>query len=147
MPAQARRAGGGRATVNYDEERQTKGGHWHWTTMNDGVVRTCPPCIQVAEVPIKDLGRVPVEVLSRCSHATKEEAERHFYDDCLGRVTERGSEHWMDCGVCGAPTKRMLGNMDLSSLFHSEPFCDEHLSEDSLKQLHPFETGIYLMHS
>ena len=109
--------------MNYDEARQTKDGIWHWTTMNDGLVRTCPPCIQMTDVPIEDLGHIPVGVLGRCEHATKEEAERHFYDYCFEpeQIREGTNSHWLDCAKCGAPTKRLLGCPGLWSLINQDP--------------------------
>lgn len=133
--------------MNYDEARQDKNGIWRWTTMNDGRIRTAPPCIQFEEQPIEEIGRVPSKVLGMCEHATKEEAERHFYDDCLDRVKESESSHWMDCAVCGAPTKKLLGNRPFGVLFSEQPLCDDHFSKETLAELHPFSTGIYLMHS
>ena len=34
--------------MNYDEAREFVRGGWRWSTMNDGVIRTAPPCIRFA---------------------------------------------------------------------------------------------------
>ena len=46
--------------MNYDEAREIPGKGWHWTTMNNGVVRTAQPCIQIPEMSVEDLMRKPL---------------------------------------------------------------------------------------
>ena len=135
--------------MNYDEARQTKDGVWHWTTMNDNVVRTAAPCIQLEDIPIEEIGTKTINVLGRCNHVTKEEAERHFYEYCFEpeQIREDTNMHWLDCAKCGAPTKRLLGNRGLWSLINQDPLCDEHFGVEILKELHPFHINIKLIHS
>ena len=135
--------------MNYDQARQTKDGGWHWTTMNDGLVRTAAPCIEFEDMPIEEIGTRPSVVKQRCEpHATQEEAERHFYDYCLEQVKEWTTSEWHSCIVCGAPTKRYLGNRHMGSLFSpGEAFCDEHFSPEALAEAEPFSPGIRLIHS
>ena len=136
--------------MNHDEARALKDGGWHWTTMNDDVVRTAAPCITIDE-PF-DL-RKPYEPpkpenVHRCPpHATKEEAERHFYDYSLGLVTEDHYGNWEGCAVCDAPTKAGLSAPGISTLFSGTALCDAHRTIEHLKELNPFEPGIRLIHS
>ena len=140
--------------MNYDEARAIENKEtgeivgWRWTSKNDGHIRTAWPCIDFAPMAPEDYGRKEPERTHLCPpHPTKEEAERHFYDACLAEIKESASLNWCDCRKCGAPTKRLLGNRDYGSLFSSEPLCDEHCNAESLTDLHPFKTGIYLIHS
>lgn len=119
--------------------------------MNDGRVRTAQPCIKfIGDPKLLEPPYAPTkaEDWERCPpHATKEEAERHFYDFCLEQAKEHDGSHWMDCAKCGAATKKMLGNMGLGDLFHIEPLCDEHRTKEVLADLHPFAPGIAMVHS
>lgn len=140
--------------MNYDQARAIENKEtgeivgWRWTSMNDGRIRTAWPCIEFTPMDVEDYGRKEPERIHLCPpHATQEEAERHFYDACLEEASEQTTSHWQDCRVCGAPTKRLLGNRDLSSLFNGDALCDEHFSKDTLQELHPFKSGIYLIHS
>jgi len=138
--------------MNYDQARQTKDGGWHWTTMNDGVVRTAAPCIRFLK-PFdysKPFEPAKPEDIERCTpHATQEEAERHFYDYCFEaeNIHENTTANWMDCAKCGAPTKRLLGNRSMSQTIQQEALCDEHFSIETLRELHPFRREMTLMHS
>jgi hypothetical protein len=84
--------------MNYDQARQLgqesdAAGKWNWTSMNDGVVRTAPPCAYPDYEwperfdplnPPMPTGRL------RCDHDTQEEAERHHWRSEMGhaRLTE-----------------------------------------------------------
>ena len=136
--------------MNYDEAREIEGNGWHWTTMNDGRIRTAAPCVRYTGDPDLPLGRpTKDEDFERCEpHATKEEAERHFYDYSVENARERQTDRWMDCAVCDGPTKRLFGTAGMGLLFSGGvPFCDEHFSKDALRELLPFTAGIRLMHS
>lgn len=117
--------------MNYDQARQlADGSGWHWTSMNDGRVRTAGPCRD--EAP----------------HATREEAERHFYEHSLEQAKERKCS-WTACAVegCPQPTQQTLGNTGFWLFFSETPLCDEHRSKDQLRELHPFTPGMELIHS
>lgn len=138
--------------MNYDEAREISGGGWHWTSMNDGVVRTAQPCIgPKGDIPADYLIGVTKEPIEweRCSpHATKEEAERHFYDWCLSRLVETECESAERCEQgCGEWTNKTLENRGLSGLFKSVFLCDEHRSKEVVATLHPFRPGIQIIHS
>lgn len=75
--------------MNYYSARQRRDGRWDWTSMNDGAIRRAGPCVNHYE-----------------GHATKGEAERHFYDSELDSLREARSKGdiQMKCEVksCGA---------------------------------------------
>jgi len=139
--------------MNYDEARELKEGGWHWTSMNDGRVRTAWPCRRLrypdskiaAATGLRNLGPNDFETCE--PHATREEAERHFYDACLADTRDHGAGDWSGCRVCDAPTKTALGNLGLGRMFSPEPLCDEHRTREHLAELSPFHGGIALIHS
>jgi len=120
--------------MNYDQAREEmvdgEGiGIWRWTTMNDGRIREAGNCD------------------SSCKHPAKVEAERHFYDYCLGRTEEISSQDWNGCAACDTPTKFALGNRGLWMMFKPTPLCDTHRTNARLEELHPFSGGMQLVHS
>lgn len=143
--------------MNYDQARQVALGDdalggWHWTTMRGGVVRPAMPCrLYVGPVrSVADMMREPVKGtdFETCPpHATKEEAERHFYDYSLEQVDLERYSNWQDCVICGEPTKMGLGNKGMSLYFQGSALCVEHLSREHLASKYPFEPGIELIHS
>ena len=142
--------------MNYDSARQVALtadalGGWHWTTMNDGRVRPAAPCRRYIGPPLDHrLPFKPAEAsdFETCEpHATKEEAERHFYDYSLEQVEEESYSSWQDCVVCGAATKTGLGTRSMALLFSGDALCDAHLSKEKLAELHPFQPGYQLIHS
>jgi hypothetical protein len=137
--------------MNYAQARQLKEGGWHWTSMNDGHVRTAWPCKRYIGPEDKpyDASCDPSE-WERCEpHATQEEAERHFYDACLAEVKEEDYGEWHSCSVkgCDNPTKKGLGNRGDGLLFRGEPLCDEHRTKEMIAELRPFKGGISIAHS
>lgn len=136
--------------MNYDEARQIESGGWHWTTMNDRKVRTAWPCLRYVgpEKPLERMMNATPDDFERCApHATREEAERHWYDACLEAVEESNFGDWSGCRVCDAPTKKGLGNPQMSRAFHVDPLCDEHRTKETLSSLHPFKSGWQVIHS
>lgn len=137
--------------MNYDEARALESGGWHWTTMNDGRVRPAWPCRRyVGDCNLEDLvaGNASPEDFETCEpHATREQAERHFYEACLEAVEEVRFGEWHGCAVCDQPTKAGLGNRLLSRYFRPDPLCDEHRNREQLAQLHPFPPDLSLTHS
>lgn len=143
--------------MNYDEARQVVTGPdslggWRWTTMNDGVIRTAAPCRRYTG-PVRtvaEMMREPVKGtdFTTCEpHASKEEAERHFYDYSLEQVEERDCS-WTSCSAhCGNPANKTLGNLGMALYFQPTPLCDQHRSREELIALYPFKTGIALIHS
>lgn len=110
--------------MNYHKARQTadKTG-WDWTTMNDGQIWRSGAC--------RDHGAG--------GHATREEAERHFYDGELDRLRE--SEHadqQFKCAVCGAWTTKALGTNYVGPV----DLCDEHRNREGFEQAYPFVPGM-----
>lgn len=136
--------------MNYDEARQLKEGGWHWTSMHDGTVRTAIPCIWFDDLEFNDaLGPpLPPNRIHRCPpHATREEAERHFYNHSLANMQEGETSNWNGCEVCDTPTKKTLGNRGMHGYFSEHFLCDQHRNKEELQKLQPFHTGIQVIHS
>jgi hypothetical protein len=140
--------------VNYDEARAIPGKGWHWTTMRDGVVRTAEPCIRhVGDEthPLWYMQPSKPEEWERCEpHATREEAERHYYDWCLSTATDiQLADQQLRCRAegCEAWTDTELGNRQLERMFNGDPLCAEHRTRDVLATLHPFTPGLRSVHS
>jgi len=121
--------------------------------MNYGVVRTAQPCITI----LKPLDPMSLDVslkasdITRCPpHATKEEAERHYYDWCLSTVVEiKLSDQQLRCRAegCEAWTDTELGNRQLDRMFNGDPLCDVHRNRETLALIHPFTSGLRSIHS
>lgn len=135
--------------------------------MNDGHIRTAWPCMRAADgVAFRfngdmSLGKTPVipwkagaiipddEAWITCEpHATREEAERHYYYASLESVREYGVS-WSPCAVpeCPNPADKMLGNIGMDKAFNGDPLCDEHRTREQLAALHPFTPGMASIHS
>mgnify|MGYP001608649807 FL=1 len=139
--------------MNYAEARQLEGGGWHWTTMNDGIVRTSAPCLQIDEHfdPANTYNPPKSENLHRCQpHQTREEAERHFYDYCLeqARVHVHADE-MRKCIICQAWTDAGMGNNQMWLGIRPVDLCEKHLTKEFLALAVPFppEGGISIIHS
>lgn len=139
--------------MNYDEARELKGGGWHWTTMNDGVVRTAQPCITILkpfEPGSLDFSLRPSDITRCPPHATKEDAERHYYDWCLSTVSEiKLADQQRRCRASGCSewTDTMLGNRQLGRMFNGDPLCDAHRTPEALRALHPYAPGMMSIYS
>ena len=119
--------------------------------MNDGVVRTAQPCLTILRPfdHLKPFEPLAPEDVKRCEpHATREEAERHYYDWSLGGVSEstfRGAEK-CEYG-CGEWTNKALGSRQLGGHFPATYLCDLHRTTAILASLRPFEPGFAVTHS
>ena len=151
--------------MNYDEAREIPGKGWRWTTMNNGIVRTAEPCIRHVgdeSDPMWYLKPSTEADWERCEpHATREEAEQHFYDWCLSTVTEiRLSGQMLRCvarlyrwdgqlaeDCCGSWTDTELGNRQLERMFNGDPLCDAHRDQETLALIRPFSPGLKVIHS
>ena len=133
--------------MNYDEARQLKDGGWHWTTMNNGVVRTASPCIQVPEVNLFDEALLAANI-TRCDpHPTREDAERHFYDYSLSQLKETTTTHAQRCEVCDTWTNKALCNKGEWLYFGYIFLCDNHRQPSHVEALRPFSPCIAVIHS
>lgn len=150
--------------MNYDEARPlADGSGWHWTSQNDGLSRMAWPCQRLADGVdarfSRDNGQLEFrrgdkvvpkdEAWVTCPpHATREEAERHYYDASLASARELNAS-WTACAVpeCPNPTTKMLGNMGLERHFNATPLCDEHRTREQLAALYPFAPGMQVIHS
>ena len=144
--------------MNYDEARELRDNEsgetrgWHWTTQRDRTIRPAWPCHRyTGDAKPEDLlrGKADPADFETCEpHATREEAERHYYDACLEAVDELTFTDWSGCQVCDEPTKKGLGSKLLSRLFASPtPLCDAHRTREQLAELRPFKPGLQSIHS
>ena len=140
--------------MNYDKAREVPGKGWHWTTMNDGIVRTAEPCsrhVGDESDPMWYMKPSNESDWQRCEpHATRDEAERHFYDWCLETVAEtRMGDQQLRCRMpdCAEWTDTVLGNLQDERLFNGDPLCEAHRTREVLAQIRPFEPGMELIHS
>ncbi len=137
--------------MNYYEARQrSDGSGWAWTSMNDGVIHTSGGCVTwpdgrpTEEQAISGTGPKPGQPHA---HATREEAERCFYDheaaslrptqmpeDEQRRCEQPGCTAWTQRGLAS----RLLGDADL---------CDEHRNADGWRAVHPFFPDIEIASS
>lgn len=113
--------------MNYYEARQRKDGVWHWTVMNDNVLRPSQPCTE------------------DCQHQTREEAERHFYEYEVANLRTQEFEAWHKCEAEGCETltnkvmtPRHGGGVDL---------CDVHRTAEQYRVLRPFKAGVQIISS
>ncbi len=122
--------------MNYAQARERKddsenpSGLWFWTTGNDGRLYCTEPCTL------------------DCKHANAEDAEKHFYEYCLSNAKEfenRDEKH--KCKVCNEWTQKGLRNWSLDEIHVSFYLCDAHRNIYELRKLHPFESGIQIIHS
>ena len=140
--------------MNYAEAREIPGKGWHWTTMNNGSVRTAQPCIRHIgdeSDPMWYLKPWNAADWQRClPHKTKEDAERHFYEWSLANVKEGSWDAYRKCHApgCEVLTNKTLSNRGFDGYFQfMDELCDEHRTREVLAVLHPFMPEIALMHS
>lgn len=148
----------GGLAVNYYEARQrSDGSGWAWTGMNDGEVRTEPCCWTWPEGEPRTVdeatGPNPKPLGEPHSHATREEAERCFYDYELrhlreGRIRDdeqRRCEFVGADGVrCGRWTSAFL---EAKHLMHLTFLCRAHRTPESVAAVHPFHPNIRISSS
>lgn len=118
--------------MNYDEAREKKGGGWHWTTMNDDRIRAAGAC------------------MNHEPHASKEDAERCFYEYCMSSLVETDhGDSAQRCEVegCDAWAPKTLGTRGLWKLQIQCWLCDEHRNVDTVRRLYPFTGGYSIIHS
>lgn len=146
--------------MNYDEARQIAPtpdslGGWHWTTMNDGRIRTAAPC-RLYTGPVRsvaDMMRAPVrgsDFTTCAPHETREEAERHFYDYSREEAMAHEVDiSWSNCRYpeCKNPANHALGVGRLDLFGSLTPLCDDHRNANGWEAANPFYTPMFLMHS
>jgi len=117
--------------MNYYEARAQLDGRWNWTLMNGGAITKTGPCLEHED-----------------GHATKEGAERHFYDHETSSLREDTFPDVQE--VCAHPDCNRWTQKALSSriLFPMPtPLCDEHRNADTFRQIHPFYRNIVIVSS
>lgn len=100
--------------MNYYGPLQLKGGGWHYTCRRDDAVWPVGDCANHA------------------GHPTREEACQCYRAYQLkGTTLGMVFSHWMDCEVCGAPTKT-CARVDGWTTY---PLCPTHLTLDCVAGL------------
>lgn len=117
--------------MNYYAARQhieTK--TWCFTYMNDGVIYTDSCCLN------HDI----------TGHATKEEAERCYYDHQIAGLHEVKYDSYNKCQIKGCGK---LTNIALSPKhsYSSTNLCKSHRNKESYMEVNPFNTGITIISS
>ena len=141
--------------MNDDCARELTEGGWHWTRMNGDQIRTAAPCrlyIGPTDKPIWDPVYTDPANWQRCEpHATREEAERHFYDYCLENLVTETTE-WMNCQAkdCDAPARLWHHNRGIGMAFSGGlSLCTNHYpyADELIQERYPFESGMQIWHS
>jgi len=117
--------------MNYYEARQRTDGRWDWTVMNNEIVSRVEPCIDHED-----------------GHATKEEAERHFYEHAVSTLREDTFSDAQE--VCAHPECNRWTQKALSSRLlypMPTPLCDEHRNADVFRGVRPFYKNIVIVSS
>jgi hypothetical protein len=145
--------------MNYDEARQLgpdepeASGKWNWTTMNDGAIRTAPPCAYPDfEWPehFDPLNPPTPTGRPRCDHDSREDAELHYWDDQVSRVRilaldldaiRERRRCAFDDGEWETHRASWPGGYVVDSL------CERHAYPGHVRSLHPFVSGMRVIHS
>lgn len=133
--------------MNVAEARQlTDGSGWHWTT-NGVPSQPCRQHVGDESDPMWYLKPSTAADWKLCEpHATKEDAERHYWEWSLGRTRENSYTSAHKCEVCGEWTNRTIETPFYPSFVMSW-LCDAHRTAAQFRELHPFEAGITLWYS
>lgn len=119
--------------MNYYEARQrTSDGRWDWTGMNDSRIFKAGPCAGHDD-----------------GHATKEEAERHFYDWELDQLQElkgpSSTQH-----RCQSPGCQTFTDIALAIGGHIGVhfwLCKDHRTRGEVARIYPFTPGLTITSS
>jgi hypothetical protein len=136
--------------MNYYEARErSDGSGWAWTRMNDGVIRTAGGCVTwpeghpTPEQAISGTGPKPGQLHA---HATREEAERCFYDYEAANLVELHAEDTQEhCQFPGC--QRWTSDGLAAHLLGEAILCDEHRNADGWKAINPFHPGLRIASS
>lgn len=155
--------------MNYDEARQReRDGRWDWTTANrrlgtfpDGYCagwytwtqadadRLAMPLDRLLEEQEKDHGAYRAKFHTD-GHATKEEAERCYYEYSADHLYESGP--WSPEQKCRYPECRQLAEMGLENRGYAGCFslmllCNVHRTVEVMRELQPFKPDMRHIHS
>lgn len=160
--------------MNYAEARERQADHrWDWTNKRDNQVWAVGYCGGWHDWTDEQAARVgmPRDTLQADKetrdgpfrakfhtdgHATKEEAERCFYEHSLDRVHEiENSSIQHRCSVplplpgsfCDAWTTKGLESPGYGGCFQVTWLCDAHRNREGLVVAHPFQKGLSMIHS
>jgi hypothetical protein len=119
--------------VNYYAARQrAHDKKWDWTCMNDGKIWRSGPCADHED-----------------GHPTREEAEKHFYDDSISKLREITCPD-REMRMCDAPGCDTVTQKGLvGTRYFSEPMwlCKLHRSKEVVPAIRPFRPGIEICSS
>ena len=144
--------------MNYDEARQIEAsGKWNWTTMNDGRIRTAPPCYypdfdwEAADVRDAIVRGEKMEPTGRerCDHPDRLSAEQHYWESQLHGIREErlDLDTIRERSRCQVPHCWSWEDwrMHWPGGYVIDSLCDRHRFESG--NLHPFREGIQVIHS
>lgn len=113
----------------YYQARQRLDGRWDWTGMRDDLIFRTGPCIGHDD-----------------GHATREEAERHFYEYEIERLKEVEIQ-WFRCSHPGCHELSRKG-LETPRLYpFPEALCDAHRTTEVFREIKPFYTNIAIVSS
>ena len=155
--------------MNHDCARQRQDGRWDWTTKNDREQGAYPLgyCRGWHDWTQEQANRIgmPLAYLQQKQkqedgpfrskfhtdgHATKEEAERCFYEFCLDHALEFSYDQAMyPCDVPGCETysSKGLRYSPMGSVISQVTLCDKHCDREGLVLARPFRDGQEIWHS
>ena len=116
--------------MNYAAARQRESNkRWDWTVENDDRVWRSEPCTSHED-----------------GHATREGAERHFWEWEMAQSFSVTNEqrHLRQCQICNAWTEARVLMYDGYTM---HVLCSIHQNRPSLEKLHPFVPGRTLIYS
>jgi hypothetical protein len=114
--------------VNYYSARQrAHDKKWDWTCLNNKQIWKTGPCAEHED-----------------GHATKVEAERHFYDHELKKLKEvtSGNREMHKCDAPGCGTFTHMGLVGQHWFTDTTWLCALHKVKDVVSMMHPFKEGI-----
>ena len=146
--------------MNYDEARvlgpdSDAPGAWNWTTRNDGVIRTAPPCawpdFDWSSVPFSDILAATVTPAgrARCDHASREEAELHHWTHELDsiRIEPIDLATVRERRRCDVPGCSEWQTHQGRAAWLAPDLCDAHANRAGLELVYPFVPGLQEVHS
>lgn len=112
--------------------RRRSNGRWDWTCLCDRRIWKTGPCADHED-----------------GHATKIEAERHFYDHEVAHLIEvkSASMTMHPCDAPGCATFAHRGYVGQKLFKETTWLCNLHMVRDVMPGIHPFKEGIDLWES
>jgi hypothetical protein len=144
--------------MNYDEARQLGAssnapGKWNWSSRNDDHIRTASPCAWpdfVWPKNVIDYSTIIATGRERCDHDTREDAERHHWNDTAESMDWRPIDQDMTRTLdrCDFPECKAWSTVTAWSRgWIRGIYCADHANADSYRLAHPFAPGSQEVHS